>query len=107
MLNYCFFAQQDGFKQILSDPTHDMNLTDLFLISQSNFITDVNVEMPFSTSDPNSVEVYMQSRAFVISNIPAELKEEMPKGDRLDFDKIDHAGRVSELIHTDRSHFFN
>ena len=31
----------------MSNPTHDANFTDLFFISQSNVITDSNVEMPF------------------------------------------------------------
>ena len=57
--------------------------------------------MPFSTSDHNSVEVYMQSHAFVISDIPAELIEEMPRADRLYFDEIHHAELVSELLHSD------
>ena len=84
------FAQWGGFKQIVCDPMHDTNFTDLFFILQSNVITDVNIEMLFSTSDHYSVEVYMQSHAFVISDIPIELKEEMPQANRLDFDKTDH-----------------
>ena len=55
------FAQRGGFKQFVSDPMYDKNFTDLLFISQSNSITDVNVEVPFSTSDHNSVEVHMQS----------------------------------------------
>ena len=49
----------------------------------------------------------MKFHSFVIGDIPAELKGKMLRAIRLDFDKTDHAGLVSELLQTDWSHTFS
>ncbi len=93
------FSQRCGYKQIVSEPTHDNNFTDLIFVSHENVICEVNVNMPFSTSIHNSVEILMLSNALAQTNGVNDLISSY----RLDFDKIDHAGLASDLIHTDWS----
>ena len=64
----CFYFLSDVvFLQVEHAPTHERNFTDLIFVSHDNFVCDVNVDIPFSTSDHSSVEVTLQS--FVSINV--------------------------------------
>ena len=104
------FAQRCGFKQVVNEPTHDSNFTDLLFVSRDNIVIDVNVVMPFSTSDHNTVEVCLQSDIFGgACSVPFVIESAMhrPATNKLDFDNIDHAGLSSNLIVTDWSQIYS
>jgi hypothetical protein len=91
----------------VNNATHDENYTDLVFVSHEHFIVDVNVDIPFATSDHASINFNMLSN---VNNAAARNSSMslngIPSPDKLDFDKIDHAGLSSELLHTNWSLVF-
>ena len=48
-------SQRAHLTQLVSIPTHINNFTDLVFASKENKLTSVSVEMPFSTSDHDTI----------------------------------------------------
>ncbi len=104
------FSQRSGFKQIVTLPTHDNNLTDLIFISHDSLILNANVNIPFSTSDHSSIEFQMLLDApKSVSRFHDSVAgvKVTPPSNKLDFDRIDHIGLAAELTHTDWSLIFS
>jgi hypothetical protein len=98
------FSQRSGYKQVIASPTHDRNITDLVFMSHESLLLSVEVDIPFSTSDHSSIEFK------ILANTPKALSyipNTLPAADKLDFNKIDHAGLSSELLHTDWPSIFS
>jgi hypothetical protein len=66
---------------------------------------NVNVDMPFSTSDHSTLELFLQSG--VLESTPDSLHRTLPATNKLDFDRIDHAGLSAQLMLTDWSLCFS
>ena len=94
-------SQRTHLLQQVSSPTHYANLTDLVFISKYKVITNTLVDMPFSTSDHNTVSFDLSTPVRLLSSL-IQLKTRST----LDFSKIDHEGLTSDLLTTNwRSHF--
>jgi hypothetical protein len=99
------FSQQSGLKQIVTSPSHDNNFTDLIFISHDSLMFNVNVDMPFSTSDHSTLEIFLQSG--VLKSMPDSLHRTLPATIKLYFDEIDHAGLSAQFVLTDWSLCFS
>jgi len=53
------FRQDLGFNQLVLEPTRGSNILDLIMCNDSLFVTDVRILPPFSNSDHNCVECYL------------------------------------------------
>ena len=98
------FSQRSGFTQIIDLPTHDCNITDLVFMSHESLLLSVDVDIPFSTSNHSSIEFQ------ILAHTPKTLSyttNSLPTANKLDFDKIDHAGLAAELLHMDWPSSFN
>ena len=94
-------SQRTHLLQQVSSPTHHTNLTDLVFISKYNVITNTLVDMPFSTSDHNTVSFDLSTSVRLLSS-SIQLKTRST----LDFSKIDYIGLAIDLLTTNRrSHF--
>ena len=51
------FSQQAGLKQIVAEATDYVNYTDLVFMSHDDLMLNINVNIPFSTSDHSSIEL--------------------------------------------------
>ena len=94
-------SQRTHLLQQVSSPTHHTNLTDLVFIAKYNVITNTLVNMPFSTSDHNTVSFDLSTPVHLLSSsIQSKTRS------TLDFSKIDYIGLTSDLLTTNwRSHF--
>jgi exonuclease III len=103
------FSQRSGFKQVVTLPTHDHNITDLVFVSHDNLIVSVDVDIPFSTSDHSSIEFQMVNNTPKAGTCTHDSLNcsTLPAVDKLDFDNIDHAGFAAELLHTDWPSIFS
>ena len=58
------------------------------------------MDIPFSTSDHNSIEVSLSSIALNKDGVLLNSCTQFPPTNNLNFDKIGYAGLASELLHT-------
>jgi hypothetical protein len=89
----------------VTDPTHDMHYTDLMFSSHNEFVLSCTVDIPFSTSIHSSIEMHMQLPGNRADDNNSNILSDAPE--KLDFDKIDHAGFARELLFTDWSTVFD
>ena len=73
------FSQHCGFLQVVHEPTHKRNFTDLVFFSLDNFACDVNDDIPFSTSDHCSVVVSLPRSAFINVNESTHIPNNKPQ----------------------------
>ena len=52
-------SQRAHLTQLVSIPTHLNNFMDFVFTSKENIVTNVSVEMPFSTSDHDTIFFYL------------------------------------------------
>ena len=97
-------SQRAHLTQLVSIPTHINNFTDLVFTSKEKILTNVCVEMPFSTSDHDTIcfdlltlKPLVSANAANILNIPV----------KYDFSNIDHAGLARSLLSTDWLNIFS
>lgn len=58
MLNgtaFCYFCSNCDFSQLIDEPTRDKNILNLLLPNDALLISDLVVNVPFCTSDHNSI----------------------------------------------------
>ena len=73
------FSQRCSFLQVVHEPTHEHNFTDLVSVSHDNFVCDVNVDIPFTTSDHCNVKVSLSRSAFIIANESTHIPNNKPR----------------------------
>ena len=78
-----FVSQRCGLKQLVCEQTHVKNLAYLIIVSNANFVLDVIVSIPFSTSDHASVKLYEMFDA--CDNLTDDVNKTLPPSDKLDF----------------------
>ena len=98
-------SQRSHLLQKVLSPTHHINITDLLFISIDNILTNVVVDMPFTTSDHNTIhfELLTPNHSSFSSAHSSDINT-IPK---LDFAKTDHAGLSECLLSTDWHHLFS
>ena len=97
-------SQRAHLTQLVSISTHINNFTDLVFTSKENIITNVSIEMPFSTSDHDTICFdLLTSKPFASANAANTLNIPV----KYDFSNIDHAGLASSLLATDWLNIFS
>ena len=101
------FSQRCGFSQNVLEPSYDNHFTDLVFLSHNNLVTHIKVDILFSNSDHNSVEVLLLSIVLNKDGVLLDSCTQFPPTNNLNFNKIDYAGFASELFHTNWSDIFS
>ena len=84
--------------QLVSIPTHINNFTDLVFTPKENILTNVSVEMPFSTSVDDTICFDLLTPKLLAS---ANAANALNTPIKYDFSNIDHAGLTNSLLATD------
>ena len=98
-------AQRTHLIQVVTESTHNDNITDLLFISSSDLVSNVCTGLPLSTSDHNSIECELE---FISSSdFNSSLAVSEGHLNQLDFNQIDYAGLAASLSITDRQTVFS
>jgi hypothetical protein len=97
------FSQRAFCTQVVTEPTHDANFTDLVFVSHNNLISNLKVDIPFSTSDHSSIEFEI---ALNMLGTEDSTNIVLPTA-RLDFSKTDHCGLAADLLNINWSSIFS
>ena len=91
-------SQRAYLTQLVFIPTHINNFTGLVFVSKENTVTNVSVEMPFSTSNHDTICFdLLTTKPLASANAANTLNIPL----KYDFSNIDHAGLASSLLAID------
>ena len=101
-------SQRSHLIQTVLLPTHHTNITDLLFISIDNIITNVSVDMPFATSDHNTIRFDLFTPSLSSAVSPSHKSRPITnKISQLDFNRIDHAGLSACLLSANWDQIFS
>ena len=97
---FLYFCGNLGFTQLVNEPTRDKNILDLVLSNDALLISDLIVDVPFCTSDHNSIHfsIFVDCISNVSFNAQPDGRYAWKKADWVGFCTILHFRRLAEYF---------